>query len=87
MDKNKHKIPVFLFLFLCGIGFGVWSMLIPPGGVIDSSVLILIAQIFILAASVYGFEVHFDIKEGKFQAGRSNVKIIKDSEEQEIINN
>ena len=45
-------------------------MFIPPGGVIDSSVLILIAQIFILAASVYGFEVHFDIKEGQFHAGK-----------------
>ena len=52
MGRNKHKIPVFLFLFLCGIGFGVWAMLTPPGGVIDPSVLILIAQIFVLAASV-----------------------------------
>ena len=69
MSNNKHKIPVFLFLFLIGVGFGIWGMLIPPGGVIDGSVLILIAQIFVLAASVYGFEVHFDIKEGKFDAG------------------
>ena len=70
--KNRSKILVFLFLFLCGIGFGIWSMLIPPGGVIDSSVLILIAQIFILAASVYGFEVHFDLKEGQFHAGHKH---------------
>ena len=66
----KYKIPIFIFLFLCGVGFGVWGMFIPPNGVIDSSVLILIAQIFILAASVYGFEVHFDIKEGQFHAGK-----------------
>ena len=46
-------------------------MVLPPNGVIDGSVLILIAQIFVLAASVYGFEVHFDIKEGKFDAGHS----------------
>lgn len=69
MSNNKHKIPVFIFLFLIGVGFGVWGMLTPPGGIIDGSVLILIAQIFVLAASVYGFEVHFDIKEGKFDAG------------------
>jgi hypothetical protein len=68
-SNNKHKIPVFIFLFLIGVGFGIWGMLTPPGGVIDGSVLILIAQIFVLAASVYGFEVHFDIKEGKFDAG------------------
>ena len=68
-NQRKHKIPVFIFQFLIGVGFGAWGMLIPPGGVIDGSVLILIAQIFVLAASVYGFEVHFDIKEGKFDAG------------------
>lgn len=65
----RTRIWIFLTLFFCGIGFGVWSMLIPPGGVISSSVLVLIAQIFVLAASVYGFEVHFDIKEGQFHAG------------------
>lgn len=69
MCERKHKIPVFIFLFLIGVGFGIWGMLIPPNGVIDGSVLILIAQIFVLAASVYGFEVHFDIKEGQFHAG------------------
>lgn len=66
----KSRIWIFLVLFFCGVGFGVWSMIIPPGGVISSSVLILIAQIFVLAASVYGFEVHFDIKEGQFHAGQ-----------------
>lgn len=74
MNKNKHKIPVFIFLFLCGVGFGSWGMLVPPNGVIDNSVLILIAQIFILAASVYGFEIHFDIKEGKFDAGKKDTQ-------------
>ncbi len=71
MGKNKHKIPVFIFLFLVGVGFGIWGMILPPGGIIDGSVLILIAQIFVLAASVYGFEVHFDLKEGQFHAGHN----------------
>ena len=71
---NKHKILVFIFLFLCGLAFGAWGMIVPPNGVIDGSVLILIAQIFVLAASVYGFEVHFDIKEGKFDAGEKDTQ-------------
>lgn len=70
MSRRNRKISVFLFLFLAGVAFGVWSMLTPPGGIIDSSVLILISQIFVLAASVYGFEIHLDIKEGKFDAGQ-----------------
>lgn len=73
-SRNKHKILVFIFLFLCGLAFGAWGMIVPPNGVIDGSVLILIAQIFVLAASVYGFEVHFDIKEGKFDAGEKNTQ-------------
>lgn len=68
--KNKTKIFTFLVLFFCGIGFGIAGMTMPPLGMIDSSVLILIAQVFILAASIWGFEVHFDIKEGKFDAGQ-----------------
>ena len=73
-SRNKHKILVFIFLFLCGLAVGAWGMLVPPNGVIDGSVRILIAQIFVLAASVYGFEVHFDIKEGKFDAGEKNTQ-------------
>ena len=66
----KGRLITFFILFFCGIGFGIAGMVIPPHGVIDSSVLILVAQIFILAASVYGFEIHLDIKEGKFDAGK-----------------
>ena len=73
----KNRILIFLILFFCGVGFGIWSMIIPPGGVISSSVLVLIAQIFVLAAGVYGMEVHFDIKEGQFHAGQK-----KDKEEE-----
>lgn len=73
-SRNKNKILVFIFLFLCGLAFAAWGMIVPPGGVIDGSVLILIAQIFVLAASVYGFEVHFDIKEGKFDAGEKDTQ-------------
>lgn len=73
-SRNKPKILVFIFLFLCGLAFGAWGMIVPPNGVIDGSVLILIAQIFVLAASVYGFEVHFDIKEGRFDAGKKDTQ-------------
>lgn len=73
-SRNKNNILVFIFLFLCGLAFGAWGMIVPPNGVIDGSVLILIAQIFVLAASVYGFEVHFDIKEGKFDAGKKDTQ-------------
>ena len=68
--RNKNKVITFFILFFIGVAFGGWGMILPPEGIIDGSVLILIAQIFILAASVYGFEIHFDLKEGKFDAGQ-----------------
>ena len=68
--RNKNKVITFFILFFVGVIFGGWGMFIPPTGAIDGSVLIFIAQIFILAASVYGFEIHFDLKEGKFDAGQ-----------------
>lgn len=69
-SRNGTKIFMFLLLFFVGVGFGIWGMLTPPGGVIDGSVLLLIAQIFVLAASIYGFEIHFDLKQGQFHAGQ-----------------
>lgn len=80
MSSNKHKIPVFLFLFLTGVGFGAWGMLTPPDGIIDGSVLIFVAQIFVLAASVYGFEVHFDLREGRFHAGQKEKEVTEDQQ-------
>lgn len=63
------------------MAFAVWGMFIPPEGEISGSVLIFIAQVFVLAASVYGFEIHFDIKEGRFHAGHNRDSISKSYEE------
>ena len=80
MSSNKHKIPVFIFLFLTGVGFGAWGMLTPPGGIIDGSVLIFVAQCFVLGAGVYGMEIHFDLKEGQFHAGQKEKEVIEDQQ-------
>lgn len=70
--RNRTKVVTFFVLFFTGVAFGAWGMFLPPQGDISGSVLILIAQVFVLAASIWGFEVHFDIKEGKFDAGHKN---------------
>ena len=71
MSPTKIKNPTkkFYFLVLCGIGFGIWGGCTPPEGEISSSFLIMIAQLFILAATVLGLEVKFNIKEGIFESG------------------
>ena len=75
-DKFKNKIKTiknpdtkFYFLVICGIGFGIWGGLTPPEGEISPSFLVLIAQLFILAATILGLDIKFNIKEGIFESG------------------
>jgi len=76
----KSRVLIFLILFFCGVGFAAWSMCIPPGGVISSSVLIFVAQCFVLGAGVYGMEIHFDLKEGQFHAGQKEKEVTEDQQ-------
>ena len=51
--------------FICAILFACAALLIPPKGVIDSSVLVLIAQLLILCATFLGVESYVDIIKRK----------------------
>ena len=67
--KIKNPTKKFYFLISAGIGFGIAGMTLPPVGSIDWSVLVMIGQLFVLAATVLGFEVKFNVKEGIFESG------------------
>lgn len=43
----------------------VAGLILPPMGVIDSSILILIAQILVFVASLMGLRIKIDAKNGK----------------------
>lgn len=80
-DKLKKKVKAiknpdtkFYFLVLCGIGFGIWGGLTPPEGEISPSFLVLIAQFFILAATILGLDIKFNIKDGIFESGDGDVE-------------
>ena len=45
----------------------VAGLVLPPLGVIDSSVLILIAQILVFVASILGLRIKIDTKNGKVE--------------------
>lgn len=68
-QKIKNPTKKFYFLITAGIGFGVAGMTLPPVGSIDWSVLVMIGQLFVLAATVLGFEVKFNVKDGIFESG------------------
>ena len=75
-DKFKKKVKAiknpntkFYFLVTMGIAFGIWGGLTPPEGEISPSFLVMIAQLFILAATILGLDIKFNIKEGIFESG------------------
>ena len=75
-DKFKKKVKAiknpdkkFYFLVIMGLAFGVWGGLTPPEGEISPSFLIMIAQLFILSATILGLDIKFNIKEGIFESG------------------
>ena len=46
----------------------VAGLILPPLGVIDGSVLILIAQILVFVASLMGLRIKIDAQNGKVEA-------------------
>ena len=55
------KTKIALASFICAIGFGVAGLLIPPMGVIDSSVLIFVAQLLTLTATFLGIDNYVNL--------------------------
>ena len=76
IDNFKKKVKAiknpnckFYFLVIMGIAFGIWGGLTPPEGEISPSFLVMIAQLFILAATILGLDIKMNIKEGIFESG------------------
>lgn len=54
------KAKIAFLSWLSAVLFGTAGMLLPPLGVIDGSVLMLIAQLLILCATLLGVESYVD---------------------------
>ena len=85
MEKLKHFglthsiVLSYLCLFF-GIGFGIAGLWIPPVGSIHSSVLILIAQLFVLSAGFIGLDIKVDLNSKYFHAKQTANDTKKDIE-------
>ena len=61
MEGVFMKTKIALASFICAIVFGVAGLLIPPMGVIDSSVLIFVAQLLMLTATFLGIDNYVNL--------------------------
>lgn len=64
--NTKIKLSVWSFIF--AMIFGVAGIIIAPMGIIDSSVLILIAQLLVLTGTLLGGSFTFDFEHKYFHA-------------------
>ena len=69
----NHKIALSYLAFFAGIAFGIAGIAIYPPGVIHGSVLILIAQLFVLSGTFVGLDVKFDLNNKYFHARQNGI--------------
>lgn len=55
----KTRTILAVCLAVAAIGFGVAGFIVPPVGVINSSVLWFIAQMFLFSATLLGIDVEY----------------------------
>lgn len=80
--KIKNPNVKFYFLVIMGIGFGVWGGILPPEGVISPSFLVMIAQLFILAAAILGLGIRFNLKDTIFDSKEDGYEDDEDDKKQ-----
>lgn len=55
--KNTFNKILCIITLITGIAFGIAGLCLPPIGIIDNSVLILIAQLLVYSASVIKIKI------------------------------
>lgn len=60
--KDSYRIFASAFLLISGVGIALAGFCVPPLGEISNSVLMLVAECFIVAGAFMGIEVLIDRK-------------------------
>lgn len=67
MYKDYIKWGSAAVCVLVGLGVIVWSMVLPPEGVIDGSVLTVIGELLTFSGAVFGISTHYAIETEKLK--------------------
>ena len=62
MKKEKTQLIVACLLVVLGAGLLIAGFIVPPVGIIDSSVLIAFGEIATFAGSLFGIDYHYRYK-------------------------
>lgn len=69
IERNALKAYLAVASFVFAIIFAFTGMFCDPRGIVDNSVLILIAQLLILCATMLGLRVDISKRDGEFHTG------------------
>ena len=67
MYKDYIKWGSATVCVLAGLVVIMWSMVLPPQGVIDGSVLTVIGELLTFAGAVFGISTHYAIETAKLK--------------------
>ena len=62
MKKEKTQLIVACLLVVLGAGLLIAGFIVPPVGIIDSSVLVAFGEIATFAGSLFGIDYHYRYK-------------------------
>ena len=65
MKKEETQLIVACLLVVLGAGLLIAGFIVPPVGIIDSSVLIAFGEIATFAGSLFGIDYHYKYKAMK----------------------
>ena len=65
MKKEKTQLIVACLLVVLGAGLLIAGFIVPPVGIIDSSVLVAFGEILTFSGSLFGIDYHYRFKMNK----------------------
>ncbi len=62
--RRRHRLQLMcaIFLILIGSGLLIAGFIVPPMGVIDSSILVAFGEILTFAGTLFGIDYHYKSK-------------------------
>ncbi len=65
MRKEETQLIVACLLVILGAGLLIASFIVPPVGIIDSSILVAFGEILTFSGSLFGIDYHYKFKINK----------------------
>lgn len=80
--KQRTAYLTAIIAFVCGWGLTIAGFIVPPRGEVSGSVLAVLGEAMVYAASVFGVTLYFSNEMMKFK--RDTRKYLKEKEDEEI---